>query len=60
MSWFFILHLVDVEIYSDEEEKDAKTRRVVRSNNFTQQTNTFDVDKHMCVLRHSFCERLDY
>ncbi len=34
---------------SDEEEKNAKTRRVVRANNFTQQTNALDVDKHMCV-----------
>ena len=24
-------------------------KRVVRSNNFTQQTNALDVDKHMCV-----------
>jgi hypothetical protein len=30
-----------------EESKDAKARRVVRSNNFTQQTNALDVDKHM-------------
>ncbi|KIO12421.1 hypothetical protein M404DRAFT_19244 [Pisolithus tinctorius Marx 270] len=26
---------------------DAKARRAVRTNNFTQQTNTVDVDKHM-------------
>jgi len=33
----------------DEEEDDAemKARRVVRTNNFTQQTNVLDVDKHM-------------
>ncbi|KAI0092699.1 hepatocellular carcinoma-associated antigen 59-domain-containing protein [Irpex rosettiformis] len=33
----------------DEEEEDAemKARRVVRTNNFTQQTNALDVDKHM-------------
>ncbi|KAF8165635.1 hepatocellular carcinoma-associated antigen 59-domain-containing protein [Crassisporium funariophilum] len=31
----------------DEEEKEARARRVVRANNFTQQTNTLDVDKHM-------------
>ncbi|PFH49234.1 hypothetical protein AMATHDRAFT_148058 [Amanita thiersii Skay4041] len=33
----------------DEELEDltAKTRKVVRSNNFTQQTNALDVDKHM-------------
>jgi len=34
---------------SDGEDKDAKARRVVRANNFTQQTNALDVDKHMCV-----------
>ncbi|KAF8655334.1 hypothetical protein AX16_003107 [Volvariella volvacea WC 439] len=31
----------------DEENEEAKARRVVRSNNFTQQTNALDVDKHM-------------
>ncbi|PPQ68276.1 hypothetical protein CVT26_006191 [Gymnopilus dilepis] len=31
----------------DEEGKEAKTRRAIRSNNFTQQTNALDVDKHM-------------
>jgi len=31
----------------DEEEKEARARRVVRANNFTQQTNILDVDKHM-------------
>ncbi|KAL4247030.1 TLS1 family protein [Abortiporus biennis] len=31
----------------DEEGKAAKARRAVRSNNFTQQTNVLDVDKHM-------------
>ncbi|KAF8204661.1 hepatocellular carcinoma-associated antigen 59-domain-containing protein, partial [Pholiota molesta] len=31
----------------DAEEKEARTRRVIRSNNFTQQTNALDVDKHM-------------
>jgi len=31
----------------EEEDLDAKARRVVRTNNFTQQTNTLDVDKHM-------------
>ena len=34
-----------------EEGKTAKARRVVRNNNFTQQTNALDVDKHMCVFR---------
>jgi hypothetical protein len=32
---------------SDEEAKEAKIRGVIRSNNFTQQTNVLDVDKHM-------------
>lgn len=32
---------------NDEEAKEAKARRVVRANNFTQQTNTLDVDKHL-------------
>ncbi|KAG2013216.1 hypothetical protein CC2G_010151 [Coprinopsis cinerea AmutBmut pab1-1] len=31
----------------DEEAKEARARRVVRTNNFTQQTNALDVDKHM-------------
>ncbi|KAG6910768.1 hypothetical protein DXG01_007655 [Tephrocybe rancida] len=31
----------------DDEEKEARARRVVRANNFTQQTNALDVDKHM-------------
>ncbi|KAJ7853864.1 hepatocellular carcinoma-associated antigen 59-domain-containing protein [Mycena leptocephala] len=31
----------------DDEERDARARRAVRTNNFTQQTNALDVDKHM-------------
>ncbi len=31
----------------DLEDKTAKMRRAVRANNFTQQTNALDVDKHM-------------
>ncbi|KAH9942572.1 hepatocellular carcinoma-associated antigen 59-domain-containing protein [Amylocystis lapponica] len=31
----------------DEDDAEAKARRVVRTNNFTQQTNVLDVDKHM-------------
>ncbi|OCH95936.1 hypothetical protein OBBRIDRAFT_787782 [Obba rivulosa] len=31
----------------EEEDAEMKARRVVRANNFTQQTNTLDVDKHM-------------
>ncbi|TFK63542.1 hypothetical protein BDN72DRAFT_310973 [Pluteus cervinus] len=37
----------DLHEEDDEEDPDAKARRVVRANNFTQQTNTLDVDKHM-------------
>jgi len=35
---------------SETEDKAAKMRRAVRANNFTQQTNALDVDKHMYVL----------
>lgn len=34
-------------IVSDEDDAEAKARRVVRTNNFTKQTNVLDVDKHM-------------
>jgi hypothetical protein len=37
-------------LFSDPEDKAAKMRRAVRANNFTQQTNALDVDKHMYVL----------
>jgi len=37
---------------SEPEDKAAKMRRAVRANNFTQQTNALDVDKHMYVLQH--------
>ncbi|KAJ7167592.1 hepatocellular carcinoma-associated antigen 59-domain-containing protein [Mycena filopes] len=35
----------------DDEERDARARRVVRNNNFTQQTNALDVDKAYVVFR---------
>lgn len=38
-----------------EEDKDAKARRTVRTNNFTQQTNALDVDKHMYVYSGLAC-----
>ncbi|KAI0065712.1 hypothetical protein BV25DRAFT_1797810 [Artomyces pyxidatus] len=38
---------VNDEDDEDEEEKAARARRAVRTNNFTQQTNVLDVDKHM-------------
>lgn len=34
---------------SDDEDEAKKAKRLVRANNFTQQTNALDVDKHMCV-----------
>ncbi|ETW83676.1 hypothetical protein HETIRDRAFT_62318 [Heterobasidion irregulare TC 32-1] len=37
----------DDEDGEGEKDKEAKARRVVRANNFTQQTNALDVDKHM-------------
>lgn len=37
--------------HSDPNDEAAKTRRgIVKSSNFTGQTNAVDVDKHMCVL----------
>ncbi|KAF7355685.1 hypothetical protein MSAN_01486300 [Mycena sanguinolenta] len=36
-----------VEEEEDDADRDARARRVVRNNNFTQQTNALDVDKHM-------------
>ncbi|ESK95117.1 hypothetical protein Moror_13849 [Moniliophthora roreri MCA 2997] len=40
------------EVDNEEEQEDEqqlKSRRAVRANNFTQQTNALDVDKHMMV-----------
>ncbi|KAG8978207.1 hypothetical protein FRB90_008560, partial [Tulasnella sp. 427] len=37
----------DHEEEIDEGDEEAKARRLVRSNNFTVQTNKLDVDKHM-------------
>lgn len=34
----------------DEDDAEAKARRVVRNNNFTGQTNALDVDKHMYAI----------
>jgi hypothetical protein len=31
-------------------DADARARKSVRTSNFTQQTNTLDVDKHMYVI----------
>lgn len=37
---------------SDPTDDEAKARKIVRSNNFTQQTDKLDVDKHMCAYTH--------
>ena len=37
----------DADDASELEGDEAKARRAVRANNFTQQTNALDVDKHM-------------
>lgn len=34
-------------VVDDEADAEAKARKVVRTNNFTKQTNVLDVDKHM-------------
>ena len=52
---FFVLFFVLCVCYSryfgrDPEDNTAKMRRAVRANNFTQQTNALDVDKHMYVF----------
>ncbi|KAA1072985.1 hypothetical protein PGT21_034263 [Puccinia graminis f. sp. tritici] len=40
----------DDRLADDEpEDEDARTRKIIKSNHFTQQTNTLDVDKHMMV-----------
>jgi hypothetical protein len=36
-----------VVVEDDEGDAEAKARKVVRTNNFTKQTNVLDVDKHM-------------
>lgn len=38
-------------VVSDEGDTEAKARKVVKTNNFTKQTNTLDVDKHMWALK---------
>ncbi|GJJ07236.1 hypothetical protein Clacol_001436 [Clathrus columnatus] len=38
---------LNVSSRREEGDEEAKARRAVRSNNFTQQTNVLDVDKHM-------------
>jgi len=41
-------HVREDRLADDEhEDEDARTRKIIKSNHFTQQTNTLDVDKHM-------------
>lgn len=42
-------------VVNDEGDTEAKARKVVRTNNFTKQTNALDVDKHMCVRWPQVC-----
>ena len=42
-----LYYLTECMFCSDAEDAETKARKVVRSNNFTQQTNALDVDKHM-------------
>lgn len=45
----------------DAESHDARQRKIIKTDNFTGQTNTVDVDKHMCALlsRSSKLRRAD-
>ncbi|KAJ9106102.1 hypothetical protein QFC21_001244 [Naganishia friedmannii] len=40
----------DEEDEADPDDEESKLRKLVRSNNFTQQTNALDVDKHMMAF----------
>jgi len=37
----------EIDDDDDDDNKDSKARKAVRQNNFTQQTNALDVDRHM-------------
>ncbi|KAF8592740.1 hypothetical protein K439DRAFT_1650317 [Ramaria rubella] len=39
--------VLEGDLSSKDSDEEARARRVVRANNFTQQTNALDVDKHM-------------
>ena len=51
---FFSFLLQELSVISincrDPSDEESKARKIVRSNNFTQQTNALDVDKHMSVI----------
>lgn len=38
---------MDSTLIGRDEDDQERVKRMVRSNNFTQQTNALDVDKHM-------------
>jgi hypothetical protein len=46
-----VIFLLSFVLLRDEQGIDSKARKVVRGNNFTQQTNALDVDKHMSVRK---------
>ena len=56
---YFRPELLPIIIFRDEDDKEARARRVVRNNNFTQQTNALDVDKHMSVPTNTFILRAE-
>jgi hypothetical protein len=43
--------------YSEFADEAERMMRMVRNNNFTQQTNALDTDKHMCVEHFFDTER---
>ena len=46
--WVEVYYLLDTDVsLSELEDERERAKRLVRSNNFTQQTNALDVDKHM-------------
>lgn len=44
--WVLTLSFLSLS-FSRPRGEESKARRAVRTNNFTQQTNALDVDKHM-------------
>lgn len=49
----------DTPVYTcaRSERPEAKARKIIKTDNFTGQTNTVDVDKHMCVREAFPCVR---
>ncbi|MBW0563769.1 hypothetical protein O181_103484 [Austropuccinia psidii MF-1] len=48
-------HADDLTKNDEPEEDDAHTRTIIQSKNFTQQTNTLDVDTHMMLYIEQEC-----